>query len=224
MLECQHDYITGDGACQSCGAVMDGWTPTPRVYSTRPASKSSERTVDADLSKYNFSQEIVDEANDIFRRIGRPTKRGNERKKMVFFLVYTAHRQKNCAVNPQSLGKRMDLEPGDINRALTAFSEVQTGYRPQFQRATPLAALPELCRCLDLEHVIDEVTEVGRDVISKCPSLNEEFPHKVAAGILSYYMDISGIKIDPRTFKNSVDFSDVTIKDIHRRITLIHNQ
>jgi hypothetical protein len=107
---------------------------------------------------------------------------------------------------------------------LTAFSEVHTGFRPKIKRATPLDALPELCASLELESITEDVLEMAKEIMEKCPSLNEEFPHKVSAGILSYFMEINGIKIPQELFKKKVDFSDVTIKDIHQRITKIHNQ
>lgn len=228
VLACPHEYITANGVCAGCGTTYAGWNQKGRVYYSKGPShtvtKTNDRSVLGDLAKYNFPDDIKHEANDIFREIGMPTKRGNERNKMLFFLVYTAHRQKDRFVNPQVLGKEMGLSTGDINRALTAFSEVQTGYRPKIKRATPLDALPELCANLGLDHVTQDVLEIAKEVMEKCPSLKEEFPHKVAAGILSYFMEFNGIRVPADSFKKEVDFSDVTIKDIHQRITKIHNQ
>ena len=228
VLECPHEYITANGVCAGCGTTHAGWAQKGRIYYSKGpshvTSKVNDRSVLADLSKYNFPEDIKHEANDIFRKIGMPTKRSNERNKMLFFLVYTAYRQKNRVVNPQILGKEMGLTPGDINRALTAYSEVQTGYRPKIKRATPLDAIPELCNSLGLEHLSQDVLEIAKEILEKCPKLNEEFPHKVAGGILSYFMEYNGITMPREVFKNKVDFSDVTIKDIHQRITKIHNQ
>jgi hypothetical protein len=227
-LDCPHEYIDTNGLCIGCGTIQESWYQKGRVYYSKTPlhnlTKVNDRNILKDLAGYNFPEDIKYEANDIFRKIGMPTKRGNERNKMLFFLVYTAFRQKGRFVNPQVLGKEMGLSPGDINRALTAFSEVQTGFRPKIKRATPLDALPELCASLELESITEDVLEMAKEIMEKCPSLNEEFPHKVSAGILSYFMEINGIKIPQELFKKKVDFSDVTIKDIHQRITKIHNQ
>lgn len=225
---CPHEYITTEGVCAGCGATYAGWNQKGRTYYSKGPSqttgKINDRSIIPDLTKYNFPEDIMYEADDIFHQIGSPTKRSNERVKMLFFLVYTAHRNKGRFVNPQALGKTMGVSSGDINRALTAFSEVQTGYRPKINRTTPLDALPGLCDDLNLEQIKDDILVVGREILEKCPSLKEEFPHKVAAGILSYYMEYNGIRISPEVFKKTVDFSDVTINNIHQRITKIHNE
>lgn len=227
-LECPHEYISANGVCAGCGITYAGWSHKGRNYYNKAPShvitKVVDRNILSDLSKYNFPDEIKHAANAIFQKIGTPTRRGQERNKMLFFLVYSAHKEKGKIISPQALGKDMGLSNGDINRALTAYSEAQTGYRPPQIKISPIDALPELCESLNLDYLTEEAVEIAKDVLAKCPSLREEFPHKVAAGILRYYMDINGIQVSPEIFKEKVDFSDVTIKDIYERITIIHNQ
>lgn len=227
VLDCPHEYFTANGVCAGCGTTYPNWAVESNTSDYRNSTyvpNNYSRNILGDLAEYSFPEDIKHEANKIFSDIGMPTKRSNERKKMLFYLVYTAYRQKGSFVNPQSLGKEMGLSPGDVNRALTAFSEVQTGFRPKIRKATPLDAIPNLCLNLGLDHITEDVVNLAKEILEKCPSLREEFPQKVAAGILSYFMEYNGILIPRDVFKNKVDFSDVTIKDIHQRITKIHNQ
>lgn len=228
ILSCPHEYITTDGVCAGCGTTYAGWSCKGKIFHSKGPNhiitKINDRSILPDLAKYNFTEDIKHEANNIFLRIGRPTKRGKERDKMLFFLVYTAYREKQKFVNPQSLGKEMGLAPGDVNKALTTFSEAQTGYRPRIKRATLLDAIPKLCEELEHEEWIPELLEIGKDVLKKNRNLNEEFPQKVAAGIISYFMEFNGIKLPPEQLKEKVNLSDVTIKEIHQRITRIHNE
>lgn len=227
ISNCLHEYIGSEGSCSACGLSCSLYTPRTREPTGDKASlhfnKNNDRSIIPDLAKYNFPEDIKHHANDLFRKIGLPTKRSHERNKMLFYLIYTAYREKGQFISPQTLGKQMNLTQGDINRSLNQYSEVNTKYRPKICRATPIDALPELCSSLDLEHLIEDVKELGREILSKSPNLAEEFPHKVAAGILSYFMEFNGIKISNETFKRRVDFSDVTIKDIHQRIAKVHN-
>lgn len=228
VIECPHEYITNNGVCAGCGLNYAGWNQKGKIYYNKttlcPQNKSSDRNILNDLAKYSFPDEIRHEANEIFRKINMPTRRGRERSKMLFFLVYTAYREKGQAIDPQVLAKKMGLKGGDVSRALTLYSEAQTNYHPKIGKASAIDALVCLCSSLDLVDIIDDVKEMANEILSKCPTLNEEFPHKVSAGILTYFMEINGIKIPQDIFKRHVDFSDVTIKEIHQRIGKIYNQ
>jgi hypothetical protein len=228
VIECPHEYITNNGVCAGCGVNYAGWNQKGKVYYSKPTlcpqNKSGDRNILNDLAKYNLPDEIRHEANEIFRKINMPTRRGKERTKMLFFLVYTAYREKGLAVYPTALAKDMGLKPGDVSRALTSYSEAQTNYHPNIGKVSAIEALVCLCSSLEIIDIIDDVKEMANEILTKCPSLNEEFPHKVSAGILTYFMEINGIKIPQETFRKHVDFSDVTIKEIHQRIGKIYNQ
>lgn len=225
---CPHEYIMSEGICAGCGLVCSDWSYGGRTFhskgSTHVQNKVSTRTIIPDLNKYRIPDDIKNEADSIFHRIGAPTKRGNERNKMLFFCVYMAYKEKGHQIMPATLAKEMGLAPGQANKSLTTFSEVQTGYRPRSKKTLPVDLLPELCEKLQLDHITSEVMETAREILKKAPLLLEEFPSKVAAGILRYYTEINGIQINPVEFQTVVGFSDVTINDIHDRVSAIHNQ
>lgn len=221
LIPCSHDHIARDGSCSQCGVICASFNFDRKCK--QGVRSRGERSIIHDLECYNFPEDIKYTADEIFHKIRAPTKRGKERSKMLFFLVYSAYREKNIPINPNYLGKEMKLTPGDVNRALNTFSEAQTGYRPPLIRTTPLDAITQICSHMNITHFEEEIIGLGEEVLSKVPFLGEELPYKVAAGIIRYYMECNGIQMSPSDFRQHIDFSDVTIKDIHERITKIHN-
>lgn len=220
LAECTHEYITTEGSCGYCGLTDLYWN-YPKE--TSAPSKTVARSILTDLTKHNFPEEIKHTANEVYQRIGMMTKRGRERDKMLFFCVYTAYKSKGQCINPKVLAKEMGISNGDVNRALTSFSQIQTGFSLPSVKTSPIDTIPEFCTALNLDNVTEDVIELTKDILQKCPSLHEEFPHKVGAGILRYYIEINGIQIPSEVFRKTVEFSDVTIKDIYERIMRIHN-
>jgi hypothetical protein len=227
ILTCPHEYITASGVCAGCGTTCAAWNTKGKVfYKSKPAhlsSKTNTRSILPDLNAYNFPENIKYKADAIFDQLGAPTKRGNERKKMLFYLVYRAYQENDQVINPYNLGAEMGLQRTDVCKASNLFQD-NKGYRPRNKRALPTDALPDLCKELDLEHLTESVLELGNEILEKEPRLVDELPHKVAAGILVYFMEIHGIKISPELLKDKITFSEVTIKEIHQRVSKIHNQ
>lgn len=222
-MSCQHEYIMRNGACAECGVTFINLSSKGDFFEKEYTFKPTNRSIASELTRFNQPDDICQKADEIYRKIGTPTKRGKERDKMLFFCLYSAYRESDIFANPQVLGQEMGLTNGDIARALTAFSEVQTGYRPKSLKTSPAEIIPQLCSSLGLDHISEEVIEILNDVIEKCPGLLEEFPHKVAAGALKYYMDINGIQIPNSSFHKVFCFSDITLKDVQERISMLHN-
>lgn len=179
----------------------------------------------ADLKQYPFPDDIKNQADVIYNKMIYRVRRGKIRDQMLFYCVYCSHLELNRDVNPVDLGSKFGLTPGEVQRCDSIFSPLQTGYRPPSTNTSPLRYLPDYCRNLDLsEEAVEEVIFLARNIIHKDPTLSQENPQTVAAGLLRYYLVMNGIVCDdPQRITKVTGRSNVTIEGMFRRIAIIDN-
>lgn len=211
-----HDpYDTVNGDKTFCGAQGE-WA---HVYN------NSERSILPDLARYPLTDDIKNMADVIYNKMRPQTRRGKVRTQMIFYCVYCAHLELKREVNPVKLGKVFDLTPGQVQKCHSMFAPLQTGYFPPALTTTPLRYLPDYCRDLQLsQDAIEFINTLAQNVLRKDQTLNEENPQTVAAGILRYYVMITGIVVeDLQKLSEITGRSTVTIEAMCRRISNVDN-
>ncbi len=90
--------------------------------------KKYSRNILTDLEKYNFSYDIKLRANYIYK-IMNVCHRATKRVLLLFFCVYSAYKELKIDVIPTELGKKFNLTHGKLQKSISTFSPLQTGYR-----------------------------------------------------------------------------------------------
>jgi hypothetical protein len=185
----------------------------------------SERTILPDLKQYPFTDDIKTTADVIYNKMRHQVRRGKIRFQMLFFCTYCSHLELGRDVNPIQLGTLFGLTPGEVQRCNSLFSPLQTGYRPPTRNTSPLGYLPEYCQGMNLSHqAIEEIMRMSAAILRKDPTLYQENPQTVAAGLLRYYTVTNGISNDdPQKITRITGRSTVTIDGMYKRISTIDN-
>lgn len=185
----------------------------------------TNRSILSDLKQYPFPDDIKNQADVIYNKMKYQVRRGKIRSQMLFFCVYCAHLELGREVNPIQLGAQFDLTQGEVMRCDSLFSSLQTGYKPPSKNASPLGYLPDYIRDMGLSpDILDGVVRLSNGILQKDPTLYQENPQTVAAGLLRYYTVTNGITTeDPQKITQVTGRSIVTIDGMFRRISTIDN-
>lgn len=183
----------------------------------------SIKSIRPDLDKYSLPDDIKNEANNIYLNLNINTKRGNQRKLLIFFCVFMAYKKLKEPKIPKLVAEIIGISPDDITKAFSMCS-----FRLQDSRINePIDPLQFIKGYLSLinidESCLDNIINFGKEIIDKSKDLLQEHPHVIAAGILFYYLRINGVQIHHNDFAKAVRLSDMTISKLYKRIGNIHN-
>jgi len=192
----------------------------------------NDRNVLDEIDDFPLPPEIKKRAQDIYVRIGMPTHRGKKRKQLLFYCIYNGNLEYNSEhteieedVDPGQYERMIGISHGDVRRAVSMFSEVQTGYRPKTGKANPLGMIHGYCTENNIStEMVEPIKDLGKEVLHKDTSLLEESPQKVAAGLIKYFLTTSGIEIDNKLFSQKIRLSEATINGMCKRIAMIDNR
>ncbi|MEM2987184.1 MAG: hypothetical protein QXV60_03700, partial [Nitrososphaerota archaeon] len=169
--------------------------------------------------------DIKNQADVIYNKMKYQVRRGKIRHQMLFFCVYCAYLELNRNVNPIELGEIFGLSQGEVQRCNSLFSPLQTGYKPPSRNISPISYLPDFCKNIGLsQDALESIINMAVIILNKDPSLYQENPQTVAAGLLRYYIITNGIMIeDPQRITRVTNRSIVTIESMFKRICTIDN-
>ena len=185
----------------------------------------TNRTILPDLKPYPFPIDIKNQADVIYNKMRYQVRRGKVRHQMLFFCVYYAHIELGIDADAVQLGAQFGLTQGEVQRCDSLFSPLQTGYKPPSIKISPLGYLPGYCENMNLsQDAVIDIKNMAANILKKDPSLFQENPQTVAAGILRYYTITNGITTDdPQKITRVTGRSTVTIDGMFRRISTIDN-
>lgn len=188
--------------------------------------KRSNRSITSELKNYHLGDEIKNMADTIYKKMKPQVRRGKKRQQMLFFCVYCAHMELNKDINPIELGKMFGLKQGEVQRCDSLFSPLQTGYHPPSKTVTPISYLKKYSENINLsQETGDQLVALGIHILAKEPSLAQDSPQTVAAGMLRYFIVTNGILISDATIVPMVtNRSNVTIDCMYKKIALIDNR
>lgn len=217
MMDAPSDpYDNPHGEHRLCGSSYGDWG---HVIS------NSERSILSDLKSYPFPDEIKNQADVIYNKMIYRVRRGKIRSQMLFFCTYCAYLELGYKPNPIQLGAQFELTPGEVQRCDSIFSPLQTGYKPPSTTTSPLRYLPDYCREMGIsDEAIGEIVKSAGEILKADPTLYQESPQTVAAGLLRYFTMTNGITTeDPQKIVKVTGRSNVTIEGMFRRISTIDN-
>ena len=221
-ISCAHEHLN-EGVCTTCGTVCQ------QLYGAEVplylATKGSERSILRDMDNIMIPDEIKIKAEEIFGKLNSATKRGNRRKQLVFFCIYNAYNESLLPQDPKQIAYVVGIKNSEMTKALSMFSEAQTGYQPPAIHVTALDLLPKYCENLGLPtDMINDVLAFAQKVLNLDTELKETFPQKVAAGILLYYATTNGINLNKKEYAKMIQLSEVTINSMYKYIARLDNR
>lgn len=194
---------------------------------------NSDRTIIPELNSFEyFDEEIKNQADVIYNLMHKTTRRGKVRRQLLFYCVYCAYRELQRDINPISLGHQFNLTSGDVQRCDSLFSQIKTGYKPRVNScASPLSYIPGYYKKLEelgvvqiTDSLIESALFMGKSVINKDPSLLQQNPQTVAAGLFHYFNVTNGIEYpDSSTPSKITDRANITINNMFKIIATIDN-
>jgi len=186
--------------------------------------KNKEDTIIKEFQELPFTDDIKNEAYEIYKKMEYSIRRKNNRKYLKFFCIYNAHINLSKPKDSNQLGKIFGLETNRFHEIFKIFSFEKTGYKMKQIILSPLDYITEYYKITDLRmDEIDGVINFANDILNS-DDLSEEYPQVVAAGIIIYYMKkIHGI-IPSQKFINYIGRSDNMINKIVKKIGSIYNK
>ncbi len=193
--------------------------------SQRSKRKSRMISLYSDLKNTDLPDEVKKKADEIFQSMNCTTKRGRKKYLLLFYCVYYAYLELGHPQPAFFIANKFGVNVHEISKALSLFSEAQTGYRPPEINVSPTHFLPQYCNDLHFSpDTTQAVMSLADEILNKDPSLCDESPNKVAAGILFYFMKIHGVSFSKDDFSKLINLSEVTINNIYKKIAEVHNR
>lgn len=173
------------------------------------------------LDEFPLDDEVKFKAQEIFSRLDCGIYRKNNRRKILFYCVYMAHKELDKHCIPLELAKVFNLKQGDLQKFpgifFSEFSSQKNSYSSEEltfsyirKFALEFSFTPES---------LEDLLLLAKQVIKKDPSLLEEHPNTLASGFLMYYMKNHGVKLKNKNeLKSITNRSITTIEKIYKKI------
>jgi hypothetical protein len=181
--------------------------------------------ISKELESAKLPDDIRNQAELICNQMSRTVHRGKKRSQLLFYCTYQAYRELGQRINPVQLGDLFKLTPGQVQKSLSLFSHLQTGYKPVRHRSLPNDFIGLFGEELGLSaESIDELHALSDRVLARSVTLREAFPQTVAAGLIKYYRTINGISdTDSNRLYSVTTRSEMTVEAACKQIAMIDN-
>jgi hypothetical protein len=211
-----------------CDAHYNNYDSSNDIYHVKynnHSSKKKERNIMDALDQYSFNQEVKVKANEIYLSLrAKHGWKGNNRKKLLYFLTLCAHDELGIPVEAIRLAAQFGLSPNDIHNVKAKFSPVITGYHPPSKKVSVLDMLPGYCRELYLsEEYTKQMLFWAKDFIDKHPDILQEGIYNVAGGMIDYFNKINGVQMDIAILSKVVNRGWQTIERNSKMIAMLDN-
>lgn len=204
---CDHDYQ--NGMCVLCGAIeiLDNCINCKNT-------NSHFLLIDDFIS----DQAIKNRSREISAKLG--TFRENKRRLATFYSVYQAYMECRRPIPPEYLRIKMGFSIKELNpsKAMSLFSEVNTGYRPKDIYLTPESYINFYCELCCINN--KDICKI-EELCKKSATLSDKFPpHKIMAAIVTFAIQHELVDGDISQ-QNHISKSDIV--KIEKQLSLIFN-
>ncbi len=183
--------------------------------------KPDEKSIYKDVEKMNFSEAIMNAANQIFQETTKgKIFRGNSRKAIIFACVFHAYKVHG---NPQSCDSLIKLFSLDRKVGLKGLKHVGLNAPKdsviRTSHITPQDLVREIMKKFEANpEQISEVVGLYSQIHNRSSILNRSRPQSVAAGLTYYYILLKQKNISMKDFTKKVNLSDLTVIKITKEI------
>ncbi len=182
-----------------------------------------------DIHRYVPRDNIAARAELIYLKMsdgGMRAQSGSKRHKTkMFYCCYLAHRELGVLVDVEDLAARFQISRNSVQSCLHTFSTLQTGYQPSGTEISVLSYLELYGADLNLsEDAVAELIEITSALLEREPSLYYRPPQTLAAGLLQYYCQLTGLVLEEPTLISQITRrSQSTVVNIAQEIARLEN-
>lgn len=204
--------------------LMSGGIGRSDFSNSHQMSKIVEKSISAELAPLPLPDDVKQYADRIFQQLETNTKRGKRRRKLIFYCILTAYNLLKKPQDPKIIAEIVGIADTEMTKAVSMCSELQTKFRAPTTFRLPTDFIPEYAHIVGIsESSINDVMNLGYEILEKDKDLLENYPQVVAAGIILYYLTINGVTVNKREFAKIIKRSEMTISKMYKRIMTIHN-
>lgn len=241
---CNHENISNDLksiVCKDCGIQLSkeysfekewryyGSSDTKHYHDPNRCTfrKLEHKTILNDLEKYNFRQQIVNDANDLYETVTKnKIFRGKKRKGIIFACVYHAFKKNNTPLSCETLIQLFEIENQIglrglkfVNINLPIDSDIRQKDDDQNDIHNLIQEIMGEFNATPAQ--IKETLHLYEFLINKSSLLNRSRPGSVAAAIVKFYILKKNPHFTSNFFKSKIRLSELTLTRITREIELI---
>lgn len=228
---CPHSDVDANGSCISCGEIKKNFIVSDgRVNYNYLRTAAPDKNVLKEFERYGINGIEAGRACEIYNQMNKSSRQKN-RRQLLFVCAYNANNElfKEGIIEErrptEELAKLFRLKNGEINKAFTKFSPMQTGYDQPNDFKTCIDYIPSYCRQLGFQdYIILDIVKLGESVLTKEPELNEHYPKRVCAGVILYFIEINSIPYDKEKFTKVMELSEMTVRQMYNQVGSIDNK
>ncbi len=198
------------------------------VYSNMNERKTQVKNINRDIINFNFSEKIVECANNLYNQItDGKTKRGDRRKSIILACIFFSHKMNNENITYERLLELFQIDKKIGNEGLNVVSlsipkDINTSFNSQPQC---LIIIDELMNKFSAtSEQKNEVKAIYYKIKNKSALLNRCRAETVASSIFFYWIkNHSNINISIKNYSEIVKLSELTIQKNYKLIEEIMN-
>lgn len=120
-------------------------------------------------------------------------------KLKIFYCCYCAHLDCGDDITAKELGRKFSLRDAEIRKCPDNFSPSRTGYWPPKKNSSVRHHINTYGIQLQLsDDAIEDMISIADQALAVDRSLSQNVPPTLAAGIVMYYLETSGIKLEDK--------------------------
>ena len=173
-----------------------------------------------ELDDIPIEEEIRLEAREIYKKMKVKHFRTEKRKMLLFFVINEAYKTRRIPKDARGIANLVGLNPKEINRVYTTFSQSQTGYRPVLEMDTPQGLVSDLAVTVLQPESIPVLRDFSTSIVAKAPHLLQKYPRDVAIALIYYFMSINGYEVKESDFAEKYGTTVQTIKNLCDEISI----
>lgn len=188
--------------------------------------KTEERGIFKDVENFQFSENIVAQANQLYAQVTRgKIYRGDSRKSIIFACIFHAYKINNKAQSHKQLlgvfglDRKLGLHGLKlVNLNAPRGSNIRTTY------ITPIHLVEEIMN--NFSATIEqkkEVIELYNQIKNKSSRLNRARPQSVGAALVYYWICLTNKDISLKKFTEKVNLSELTVSKLAREIEKVRD-
>jgi len=192
---------------------------------TKKEKKKIKTNIKDDIGNFNLTWEVIEKADSIFKDMGSRCYRGSKQNQLLFFCIQQAVFKLNYPCDLKLILTNLGLKKKHVNAATKVFSSKYPGYESICSFHSPLDLIENYCELLGINKEISPIIKsIGKRVIEREKLLIQHTPQRVASGLIIYYCEIKGVKLNMEVVCKTLKLSSTTINNMSKIIADIDNR
>jgi transcription initiation factor TFIIIB Brf1 subunit/transcription initiation factor TFIIB len=155
------------------------------------AQKTGTKSILPDMVKLSISDKIKAEAEKIYVKMGQPTRKDDNRGKLVFACLHFAYAEENEIHSVKELARIMEIDSNKISKLIGRFAMSKIGYHPPQRFYSIGEYIRFLSEKINLDdHPLQMAINIGSNLTNKYPILTENQTDLVAGAIIIYTLSL----------------------------------